>query len=370
MLLCVSEAYSLSISVPEKYDLRDENRSPVPQDQIKLETCWAFAAVGACGSNYMTQNFTASFDLDVNELLDSDFSFKGKGDAFTAAALLSGRTGIIRLHDAFLLSKNHVPDSETIKRLIMKYGAVYSGIYFDETQHESYGDFTTYYNNSRGRETNHDVLIIGWDDNFPLFRFTPRASRNGAWLIQNSWGKNKYFWIPYEQHISGGTAFIIGENNTRTYYHDELGYCSSVAYNWSANLFRIINDYEYLKAASFYTPFNNMNYELYVYEFGSVRPDSPATGHLIATLKGECELAGYHTVNFPEELSMWYGEYFSVVLKLSRKIMPVETQRENYSDNAVINDHESYFSLDGVKWLDGININSNACIKVFTVIKN
>ena len=110
ILLCVSEAYSLS--VPEKYYLRDENRIAVPQEQIKLETCWAFAAIGACGSNYMTQNFTASFDLDVNELLDSDFSFKGKGDAFTAAALLSGRTGAVRLHDAFLLSKNHVFDPQ------------------------------------------------------------------------------------------------------------------------------------------------------------------------------------------------------------------------------------------------------------------
>ena len=141
-------------------------------------------------------------------------------------------------------------------------------------------------------------------------------------------------------------------------------------YNWAANVFRIREDCEYIKAISFYTSFNDTSYELYVYEFGSVFPDSPVNGHLMAKLQGEFELAGYHTVNLPEELSMWHGEYFSVVLKLGRKVMAVETKRENYSDNAVINHNESCFSTDGKHWTDGSSIDSNACIKVFTVIRN
>ena len=367
LLLCVDEAHSF----PVKYDLRDEHRAPASRDQKVLETCWAFAALGACESSYMTRDLTASFDLNTNMFLDSDFTFTGKGDAFTAAAILSRRTGTTRLRDVYLLSKNHRPDNDVIKKLIMNHGAVYTGIYFDETQHESYGNFTTYFDDNRNHQANHDVLIIGWDDNFPLFRFTPRASSNGAWLVQNSWGKNKYFWIPYEQSISTGAAFIITDNNPseRIYHYDDLGYCNAIPYDWSANIFRIREDYEHITAASFYTSFNAMDYELYIYEFGSVYPDSPVSGHLIAKLSGTCSLAGYHTVFLPEALSMWHGEYFSIVLKLNRKIAPVETQRANYSDNAAIHEHESFFSLDGIHWTDGVNLNANACIKAFTVIK-
>ncbi len=49
--------------------------------------------------------------------------------------------------------------------------------------------------------------------------------------------------------------------------------------------------------------------------------------------------------------------------------MPVETRVKNFSDNAVINERESYFSENGINWKDGKNLNSNACIKAFTIMK-
>ena len=82
-----------------------------------------------------------------------------------------------------------------------------------------------------------------------------------------------------------------------------------------------------------------------------------------AHLSGKFELAGYHTVKFPEKISLWQGEYFAVVLKLGRVIMPV-----SYSGDNII-ERESYFSEDGQKWQDGANFNFNACIKAFTVIQ-
>ncbi len=49
--------------------------------------------------------------------------------------------------------------------------------------------------------------------------------------------------------------------------------------------------------------------------------------------------------------------------------MPVETRVKNFSDNAIINEHESYFSHDGINWKDGKNFNANACIKAFTITR-
>ena len=378
IFLCVSKAYSL----PAKYDLRDYNRVSGVKDQRELETCWAFAVLGACESNYLTQNFGTSIDLSEQNLIDSvkhDFSFptsKSRADPFSAAAVLTRQTrDSFMLRDIYFLSKNNPFDSldnEARKKLIMQHGALYASIYLDHTQIAAFRNHKVYFDKSKGKNINHDVLIAGWDDEFPLFYFSPRPSQNGAWLVKDSWGNDKYFWLSYEQPISGGAAFILEKSSpdSRIYYHDELGYCGAVPYNWAANVFRIREDCEYIKAISFYTSFNDTSYELYVYEFGSVFPDSPVNGHLMAKLHGEFELAGYHTVNLPEELSMWHGEYFSVVLKLGRKVMAVETKRENYSDNAVINHNESCFSTDGKHWTDGSSIDSNACIKVFTVIRN
>lgn len=373
IFICVNESYSL----PAKYEAKVTGT----KDQRELETCWAFAVLGACESNYLTQNFGTSIDLSEQNLIKAvsqNFTFttsNNRADPFSAAAILTRQTqGSFMLRDIYFLSRNdpfNALDNEARKNLIIQHGALYAGTYLDHNKIDTYRGRKVYFDNSQGKNINHDVLITGWDDDFPLFYFSPRPSQNGAWLVKDSWGDEKYFWLSYEQPISGGSAFILEKNSpdSRIYYHDELGYCSAIPYNWAANIFKIREDCEHLKAASFYTSFNNMSYELYVYEFGSVRPDSPVKGHLMASLQGEFEFAGYHTVNLPD-LSMWHGEYFSVVLKLSRKIMPVETKRENYSDNVLIHEHQSYFSLDGKNWTDGSSINSNACIKVFTVIKN
>lgn len=93
---------------------------------------------------------------------------------------------------------------ETIKRAIMKYGAVW-GSYSDVTENFSL-DFTSYYCNSVSRESGHAVTVVGWNDYYPAYFFTGDAGTprsNGAWLVQNSWGEgihngSGYFWISYE----------------------------------------------------------------------------------------------------------------------------------------------------------------------------
>ncbi|MDR2465328.1 MAG: hypothetical protein LBD38_03525, partial [Streptococcaceae bacterium] len=53
-------------------------------------------------------------------------------------------------------------------------------------------------------QSNHDNLIVGFDDNYSKENFceNARPSQNGAFLIRNSWGEevhdNGYFWVSYE----------------------------------------------------------------------------------------------------------------------------------------------------------------------------
>ncbi|MBQ7577092.1 MAG: hypothetical protein IJT21_02375 [Synergistaceae bacterium] len=370
-------------ALPVKHDSRV---LPVKSQKV-LETCYSFAAMGACEANFMTHNPDSNINLPGDFLIsyaEELFTFPALelGDEFTAAAILSRLPEFcgLRLRDVYFMSR-HMPfdkdfiSDETRKNLILANGAIYAGIFVDHRLFERRGKIVTYFNNSQERRINHDILITGWDDNFPLFYFNPRPSKNGAWLVKDSWkpenSENGYYWIPYEQNIKGGAAFITEKFNpdARIYLHDDLGYCSSIKFSWAANIFRVREDLEYLNEAAFYTPRNNMSWDIYIYECGKNFPDSPVSGILKSHISGKFDLAGYHTVEIPEKFSLWQGTYLSVILKLGAKIMPVETQIINYSDNAVINANESYFSLDGQKWTDGKNLNSNACIKIFTVIR-
>lgn len=77
--------------------------------------------------------------------------------------------------------------------MIYRYGAVQSSIYMDmggtKVTSEYYDpENTSYYYNGED-EVNHDILIIGWDDDYPAENFTKTPSKNGAFLCQNSWGE-------------------------------------------------------------------------------------------------------------------------------------------------------------------------------------
>ena len=56
-----------------------------------------------------------------------------------------------------------------------------------------------YYNGSSG--TNHDVLIVGWDDNYAAANFATAPPGNGAFIVKNSWGaswgSSGYFYVSY-----------------------------------------------------------------------------------------------------------------------------------------------------------------------------
>lgn len=419
LLFLASESYAL----PSHYDLRDYGRITSVKNQGIPGPCWAFAAMGAMESNWLTQYpgkapdlsdlhtaFYCYRDPDKKRNFNSRFksgTLRLEGNAFMPVALLARLSGptdeknlkytsslsdsqirylsrkapekfrrSMRLKAAYFLSGTSTLDRDNMKRLIMDCGALVVSMYSDLDGYHTRGGHYTYYDNTHGTNTNHIVLIAGWDDEFSRDNFSPKPERNGAWLIKNSWGTTRgseggYFWMSYEQHIYGGTAFIAERNNPRLkhYGYDDLGYCANANYTWGANVFKISGKGERLKEVGFYTPSNGAEYEVYVYTHGSKKPSSPLAGKMIASLKGRKEFAGYYAENLTEQIKMNEGEYFSVVLKLSGGYMPVEMKYKDYSENAEIKSGESYFSYDGQNWMDGFNIGNNACIKAFTVTR-
>ncbi len=407
-------------NLPEKFDLRELGKITSVKNQGIPGPCWAFSALGACESNFLMQNLGTKLDLSEMQLAyfmyrntkpERNFTSRIKsgtlrleGDMFMATAFLSRLSGAtlernlkystqnlnslkqslrnkspedfkreIRIRDVCFLSLNSQPDNITRKKLIMNHGAISISFYSDPFEYHDINKFSTYFNNSHKTKTNHEVLIIGWDDNFSHENFKPKPSINGAWLIKNSWGasrgNNGCFWLSYEQYIYGGAAFIIersGNKNLKHYGYDDLGWCSSLNYKYCANVFKIDSRSESLSEIAFYTPENNYQCEYQIYKLSSNA--SPVNGELIAKSQVTLQYAGYHTITLPEKIPLTQNQYFSVIIKSAKKIAPVEMRIANYSENFAIHKHESYFSNDAVTWLDGCDMNprANACIKAFT----
>ena len=437
------KAHSLE---PDKFDLRDYQRVTAPKFQNMPGPCWAFASLSACESNYLTQkfNFINNINLSAMHLaylahenftpFDKSGGVLGaQGNAFISTAILSSLNGpvsehdapysmqalnnfnnlkfknILRVTDVLGLSLSQEPSDNNIKKYLIKtHGAILASFYSDFNKYKAINNFYTYFNNSQGRRTTHDVILIGWDDNFSRDNFLPRPKRNGAWLAQNSWGSgwgvtssrsnlkqtrgilksnasNKqnynshesggYFWISYEQYLRGGSAFITSKPDKllKHYGHDNLGWCKNLKFNYAANIFKIKTRREILKEIAFYTARDNANYEIYIYDLNFNEPSDPVTnGKLLYKSQGKIKFSGYHTIKLNlqdlNQIILKQNQYFSVIIKLDCP-QACECKIKNYSDKFKINKHESYFSnYLNKNWLDGADLRepANACIKAFT----
>ncbi len=292
----------------------------------------------------------------------------------------------LRLLDRYDLGVVDSSNRALVKQMIMQYGAVQISYYAGAGATSPAGSTTAYFDNSQGTSTNHAVLLVGWDDNFSRENFSTddnaRPSAKGAWLVRNSWGSSwgdeGYFYMSYEQYIARGTAYFAGEydSDTRYYGYDDLGPVGSLGYGsnnpaFAANIFRTSFD-EQLKSIAFYTNDNNCSYDVYIVDLGTSTPSSPVTGNPEPVLSGNLPYAGYHTffLNTPVDISA--DHFFSVITKLvTSEGHPLvgEIVQSGYTDSAVINAGESYFSgsLTG-SWTDGSTYStpSNFCIKAFT----
>ncbi len=407
---------ALSSGLPSRYDLRNTGRLTPVKDQGEYGTCWAYAAVAACESNYLTRSRSGNFSgslgnassLNLSEMFLAWFAYRDEksksftstsgnvldqgGNEWQSTAVLA-RTGLVvesampygkfpsrsarpesyprvlRIKDATFAALEHGSPEQNriVKQLIMDRGAVIIAYHDDDNYFER--RHSSYFRKGK-TQPNHMITIVGWDDSYPRQNFgRDKPSRDGAWLARNSfgarWGAGGYFWISYEQFHRSGTAYTVEpvREKVRHYGHDDLGWIDSLRFgkgtNWAASVFQVRGEGEKLSEAGFYTTDNGAKYTVLVYSYGEKKPtaSSLTSGKPIAEKSGTMDLAGYHTVKVSEGLALKKGEWFSVVVKLknpsSEEPLAVEQREKDYSDNCVVGAGESYFSGDGKTWIDG-----------------
>ena len=282
-------------------------------------------------------------------------------------------------------------DNDKIKRLLIQYGAVSCWINYASSYYNT--ETNALYYTGDSESTNHEGAVVGWDDNYPKEYFRSDREQplaDGAWLIKNSWGTTSdrygYYWVSYEDvAFNGGNLFSfdmipVNDGYDRVYQHDggiENRFMSQNGRNvlYMGNIFTAVNDSE-LKAVSFYTREEGIEYEISVYKNVT---DTPVSGERTVSeaTTGSFEYAGYHTVALNEPVRLLRDEKFSVVVKVTNPVegstvtLVRETTLVNnanlYNSSVYSEKGESFYSFTGERWTDmsATSASGNLRLKAF-----
>lgn len=400
-------------SPPPSYDLRTLQQVTPVRDQKNCNVCWAFAGVGSLESNLLRIDPATQSNLSENNMknllsssdpLGYDRAYCDGGNSDMATAYLARWNGPVNESEdpyntasgaspASLSVKKHVQevlilpdrsgplDNDMIKQQVMQYGGVYTSLYMDTDYSYKTSTFALYYNGSA--DSDHAVVIIGWDDNYSSSNFLSPPAGNGAFIVRNSWGINwgqaGYFYVSYyDSNIGTSNAVFVNAespaNFSRVYQYDPLGVTSGTGFNnttaWFANVFTAVAT-ESLAAVSFHTNDLNCSYEVRAYSGVSGGPTSGTS--IVATVSGILPLPGYHTIALPTSNVLVAGQKFSVVVKVttSGDIYPITVEKPyaGYSSKATASAGQSYISSNGTTWTDATSgsANRNVCLKAFTI---
>lgn len=387
--------------LPYAYDYRKKGRVQQVKNQGTLGTCWSFASLQALETSLLPEE-SCDFSEDHMTLNNSFSLTQNDGGEYTMsmAYLLAWQGPVLEEDDPYgdgyspegLSPVKHVQeiqilpskDYEQIKRAVFLYGGVQSSLY---TSMKSYRSRSVFYNRVQNaycyigtEKPNHDVVIVGWDDNFSRDNFNMDLEGDGAFICMNSWGSDfgddGYFYVSYyDTNIGIHNILYTGVESTDNYdniyqsdlcgWIGQLGYGEETAY--FANVYTAGAD-ERLEAAGFYATGPETAYEVYLARNVDSSRDF-SKKRLVAS--GHLTNAGYYTVRLDEPEKLEAGKKFAVIVKISTpgSIHPIAIEYDagEGKANVVLEDGEGYISLRGTEW-EPVETDQkcNVCLKAYT----
>lgn len=408
--------------------VNNKSSLPTARNQSSWGLCWAFGSVASIEANLLVKKKCKSVSTDKSALdlserhiawfahntystLSTDPTKKTDGVKKTTAkkaytggnsaqveAALARGTGMeleenfpysasmggvseaerygstVTLHDTYTTSYDAVSDASNsisnTKKLIDGYGAV-TAAYYSTTNGYGQGSSGYSYYQTVSKSTNHEVALVGYNDNYAVSNFTGNCgqpAQKGAWLARNSWGSDwgdtGYFWISYyDQSLTDIRAFSMTDSAGYgdIYQYDATGKAGVMEGTASANVFTARQD-DTLKSVGIYTNSAITTGKIQVY-VSDTKPENPAAGTLKTTQTiSAISYAGYHLIDLSSAVALTKGQYFSVVVTLGTSGSSGAYAFEGRGSGRKASAGQSY-CLQGSEWLDTYKIAGNACIK-------
>lgn len=381
------EAKALQVSeveIPEKFDFRESYGSSLIKNQGTFSTCWAFASLSAVEHTLMPAE---SWDFSEDHMANNpNFCLQPEdGGEYTMsmAYLLSWQGPILESQDPYgdgvspvdVTPAKHVQeiqilpmkDYTAIKQAVLLYGGVQSSIYTTGQKQV----FDGVYSYQGDLLPNHDIVIVGWDDEL------------GAFLCENSWGSDfgdqGYFYVSYEDVNIGKDSIVYTvienpDNYDMIYQSDLCGWIGQIGYGeetaWAMNVYQT-QGVESLEAVGFYAIGENTEYEIYI---NRSLPENPSDGQLSKgelVGKGQVDYQGYYTINLDQDVLLNSGERFGVMVKITTKdaVHPIAIEYDAQDGKSAIDlmDGEGYISFNRTQWTrTETNQACNICLKAYT----
>ncbi len=388
---------------PARFDMREKARVSPVRNQGSYGTCWAFAATSALESAlypeekslFSVDHMSMSNSYNVNQYDGGEYTigmaylaaWQGpvyeKDDPYGDGGTDEGLAAVRHVQEMRIIDgKNY----EGIKEAVFQYGGVQSSLY---STIRSSGSSSEYYNKETGaycyigtKKPNHDVVIVGWDDNYPASNFNTPLEGDGAFICQNSWGEefgeDGFFYVSYYD-TNIGTHNVVytrideTDNYDNIYQSDLCGWVGKMGYDseeiYGANVFSAKGD-ESVAAAGFYATGADTLYEIYIVR--NFVNEKSFDGR-VKVAEGTCKQAGYYTVDFASPVPVSKGERYAVVLFVktpgAAHPMAIEYDTGEESLETVdLTDGEGYISYNGKNFVNVMEKQEcNLCIKAFTM---
>ncbi|WP_298524320.1 C1 family peptidase [uncultured Methanobrevibacter sp.] len=390
-------------TIPASFDLRNYSWVTPVRDQGWMGACWTFGMTSALESALLkATGINADFSennmqntmlrysiygtsslgeggmntIGTSYLLSWLGAFPQDADTYDELGKISPvitTLNDIHVQDVMFIPNNEIPNGTQLKLAIMKYGALdvsYFGqsTYDEKNPYYNENTYAQYVNETTG--ANHEVSVVGWDDNFPKEKFLITPPDNGAWIIKNSWdtdwGDEGYLYVSYYDQ-SFTTSITIPDYATAIIIENTEPYNKNYQYNlvWAGNFlanpiggnviycnqFEAMDD-DLIAAVGTYFSSEGINYTVEIY----------VNGDLKLTQEGVSPYLGYHTIKLNEYIPIKKGDIFQAAI--TSNVMPylnVADSRTHHIENI------SFSCFDGQTWEDNYDYNIIACLKAYTV---
>ena len=390
----------IASALPARFDWRETGKVSSIKNQSVCGACYSFAGIANIESRLLITEGT-TYDFSENNAKECNYWDRscGGGSCYDLADLFSKKGTILEscdpyvasdvscnssctpqkvLLDWLIISTSTVPDDSILKSYIYNYGPVYTTYYAGDGNDPSWdnemstydGSYTMYYTGTY--QSNHAVLIVGWDDDLV------HAGGTGGWIVKNSWGtswggtcgygaEGGYFYIAYgSANIGTWSAVSVNltdyDSTQNLYYYDEGGWMTQMGYGnptcWAMSKFTPVENTK-LTRVEFWTTDATTDIDVYVYD------DFNTTSRSLSNLLGyryDTSFAepGYHSIDLVAPADLTSGDPIFVAVKFTDESYnfpvvcddtpPIETATTYLSSNGASG---SWYELGSGLSIDG-----------------